>query len=169
LKLDRTLLLYSMLFFACAEFFLIPFAGHMSDRIGRKRQYLIGAAATIVLSFVFFMLLDLKQPLFIFAAALVGALAHSTVYGPQAALIAEQFTPRMRYSGASIGYQLASIIAGGPAPLVATWLFSIYKTGTAVATYMAICAAIAFVAVSLMKDYSGKDISQEYDHVPLKE
>jgi MFS family permease len=169
LKLDRTLLLYSMLFFACAEFFLIPFAGHLSDRIGRKRQYLIGAAATIVLSFVFFMLLDLKQPLFIFAAALVGALTHSTVYGPQAALIAEQFTPRMRYSGASIGYQLASIIAGGPAPLVATWLFSIYKTGTAVAIYMAICAAIAFVAVSMMKDYSGKDISQEYDHATLEE
>jgi hypothetical protein len=75
----------------------------------------------------------------------------------------------MRYSGASIGYQLASIIAGGPAPLVATWLFSIYKTGTAVAIYMAICAAIAFVAVSMMKDYSGKDISQEYDHAALEQ
>jgi MFS family permease len=169
LKLDRTLLLYSMLFFACAEFFLVPFAGHMSDRIGRKRQYLIGAAATVVLGFVFFWLLDMKSPVFIFAAAFVAAIAHSTVYGPQAALIAEQFTPRMRYSGASIGYQLASIIAGGPAPLMATWLFSIYKSGTAVAIYMAICAAIAFVAVCFMKDYSGKDISQEYDLVTLEE
>ena len=67
------------------------------------------------------------------------------MYGPQAALIAEAFTPRLRYSGASLGYQLASIIAGGPAPLIATALFATYHTGYAVAIYIAACAVISLI------------------------
>jgi hypothetical protein len=84
-------------------------------------------------------------------------------YGPQPALIAESFTPRLRYSGASLGYQLASIIAGGPAPIIATALFAAYHTGYAVAIYIAGCAVISLVAASFMPDYTGKDISAEYD------
>ena len=94
-----------------------------------------------------------------------GAIPHSIVYGTQASLIAEQFTPRMRYSGASIGYQLASIIAGGPAPIVAAWLFSVYKTCTSIAIYICICALIGFVATLFMTEYSHKDISEEYKSV----
>jgi hypothetical protein len=71
----------------------------------------------------------------------------------------------MRYSGASIGYQLASIIAGGPAPIVAAWLFSIYKSGTSIAVYICICALIGFVATLFMTEYSNKDISEEYKNV----
>ena len=82
-------------------------------------------------------------------------------YGPQAALIAESFTPRLRYSGASLGYQLASLIAGGPAPLIATALFAAYHTGYAIAGYIAVLSVISFVAASLMPDYTGKDISAE--------
>jgi metabolite-proton symporter len=163
LKVSRDLLLNAVLVFSVLEFVLIPLSGYLSDRIGRKRMYLIGAGIMMVTSFVFFGLLDTRNPFLIFLALLLAAAAHSSVYGPQAALIAEQFTPRMRYSGASIGYQLASIIAGGPAPLIATWLFATYHSWLAVAVYMFCCACIAFIATLFMKEYSSKDISLEYD------
>ena len=162
LKLPRELLLNAILAFSVVEFFLVPLAGHLSDRIGRKRMYLIGAGMNVVVSFLFFWLLGIATPVSVFAAVLLGALAHSAVYGPQAALIAEQFTPRLRYSGASIGYQLASIIAGGPAPLIAAWLLATYRSGTVIAVYLACCALAGFIAVVFMKEYSGEDVSSEY-------
>src|SRR5262249_49884917 len=76
-------------------------------------------------------------------------------------LIAEAFTPRLRYSGSSLGYQLASLIAGGPAPLIATALFAHYQTGFAIAIYIAACAAVSLVSAALMPDYTGKDIAME--------
>ena len=85
------------------------------------------------------------------------------MYGPQAALIAECFTGRLRYSGASIGYQLASVVAGGPAPLVATALFAEFKSGFAIALYVLLCAFISFASAALLPDDSNRDISQEYD------
>ena len=165
LKMDKTFFLNAMLVFAAIEFFLIQFFGHMSDRIGRKNMYLIGAVTMIVCSFLFFALLDSGNPVLVFVGAILGSLPHAMVYGPQAALIAEQFTPRMRYSGASLGYQLASIIAGGPSPLIAAWLFQTYKSGMVIAWYMAICAVIAFVATLFMVDYSRKEVDEEYAHV----
>jgi MFS family permease len=84
------------------------------------------------------------------------------LYGPQAALIAESFTGRLRYSGSSLGYQLASIIAGGPAPLIATALLAHYHSGYAIALYIAACCVISLVAAALMPDYTGKDVSAEY-------
>jgi len=87
--------------------------------------------------------------------------AGQTFHRHCAALIAEAFTPRLRYSGASLGYQLASIIAGGPAPLIATWLFAQYASGYAIAIYIAACAVVSFIATLLMPDYTGKDISDE--------
>jgi MFS family permease len=168
LKVSRDLLLYSVIAFSVVELFTIPLAGYLSDRIGRKRMYLIGACINFVVAFLFFGLLSTKNPLLIVVGILLGAIAHSSVYGPQAALIAEQFTPRMRYSGASIGYQLASIIAGGPAPLIAAALLATYKSGTPIAVYVAICAVIGFLAASFMTEYSRKDISSEYEHVGRK-
>jgi hypothetical protein len=79
-----------------------------------------------------------------------------SAYGPQAALIAESFTGRLRYSGASLGYQLASVIAGGPAPLIATWLFVKYNSAYAVAAYIFVCAVLTLIATAMMKDYTGK-------------
>jgi hypothetical protein len=98
----------------------------------------------------------------IFLAVILSLIPHDMQYGPQAALIAESFTGRLRYSGASLGYQLASIIAGGPAPLIAAWLFATYRSPYAIAIYIAICAVITLVATALMTDYTGKDISGEY-------
>jgi hypothetical protein len=88
-----------------------------------------------------------------------------TCYGPEAALIAESFSPRLRYSGTSLGYQLASIIAGGPSPFIATALFASYKATLPIAIYIALCAVIGIVATALLTDYTNKDISAEYKGV----
>jgi hypothetical protein len=85
------------------------------------------------------------------------------MYGPQAALIAESFTGRLRYSGCSLGYQLASVIAGGPAPLIATWLYGRYETPYAIAAYIGVCAVISLVATALMTDYTGKNLESEHE------
>jgi hypothetical protein len=79
------------------------------------------------------------------------------MYGPQAALIAESFSARVRYSGASLGYQLSSIIAGGPAPVVATWLLGRYHSGMAIALFILVCAIISLVATSMLRDYTNRD------------
>src|SRR5262249_3502105 len=100
-------------------------------------------------------------PLFI--AIVLSLIPHDMQYGPQAALIAVAFTPRLRYSGSSLGYQLASAIAGGPAPLGATALFAAYHSGYAISIYMAACVVVSLVSTAFMPDYTGKDISMEYD------
>jgi len=77
-------------------------------------------------------------------------------------LIAECFTPRLRYSGSSIGYQLASITAGGPAPMIAAALLAWTGSGYAIACYIAATAVVTIIATVLMPDYTNKDISQEH-------
>jgi hypothetical protein len=83
------------------------------------------------------------------------------MYGPQAALIAECFMPRLRYSGASLGFHLASIIAGGPAPLIATALLAATGSGYSVAIYILACVIVSIVATIFLPDYTNRDISQE--------
>lgn len=95
-------------------------------------------------------------------AVLLSLPIHDMQYGPQATFIAE-FTGRLRYSGASLGYHLASITAGGPAPLIATFLFAVYTSSVPVAIYMAICAAISIVSAALLEERSHRDMSVEYD------
>ncbi len=146
---------------ALVSFISIPLFGHLSDRIGRKRMYLIGVVTVGVYGFIYFGLLDTQSAPVVFLAIVLSLIPHDMQYGPQAALIAESFTPRLRYSGASLGYQLASIVAGGPAPLIALWLFHTYNTGYAVALYIAACAVISLIAASMMPDYTGKSIDDE--------
>jgi hypothetical protein len=126
-------------------------------------MYLIGAVGVGLFGFAYFAMLDTAAPWLVFAAIVLSLIPHDIQYGPQAALIAEAFTPRLRYSGASLGYQLASVIAGGPAPLIATALFAAFHTGYAIAIYIAACAVVSLVSAALMPDYTGKDISAEYD------
>ena len=163
LKVSRDFLLTAVLCAAVLSFFSIPFFGHLSDRIGRKRMYTIGAVTTGVFGFVYFGLLGTGSVVVIFIAIVLSLIPHDMMYGPQAALIAESFTGRLRYSGSSLGYQLASIIAGGPAPLIATWLYGTYGTPYAIAGYIAVCAIITLIAVAMMTDYTGKDIEGEYE------
>ena len=163
LKVSRDLLLAAVLVASLVSFVSIPLAGHMSDRFGRKRVYIIGAVLTGLFGWVYFSLLDTLMPFWIFIAIILSLIPHDIMYGPQAALIAESFTGRVRYSGASIGYQLASIIAGGPAPLIAAALFAKYQSWVAISVYITICAVISVVSAAMLKDYTGKDISAEYD------
>jgi len=163
LKMDRNFILFAVMTAAVVSFVTIPLAGHISDLIGRRKMYLIGVVATGLFGFLYFGMVDTAIPSAVFIAIVLSLIPHDIQYGPQAALIAESFTPRLRYSGASLGYQFASIIAGGPAPLIATALFATYKTGYAIAIYIAACAVISAVAAAFMPDYTGKDISVEYD------
>ncbi len=163
LKLSRDLILSAVLVAALVSFVTIPLSGHISDLIGRRRMYLIGAATMGLFGFLYFGMLDTAIPSAVFIAIVLSLIPHDMQYGPQAALIAEAFTPRLRYSGSSLGYQLASIIAGGPAPIIATALFAAYHSGYAIAIYIALCAAVSLVSAAFMPDYTGRDISTEYD------
>jgi MFS family permease len=163
LHMSRNLVLTAVLAASVVSFVTIPLSGHISDRIGRKRMYLIGAALTGVFGFLYFGMLDTAAPVAVFVAIVLSLIPHDMQYGPQAALIAEAFTPRLRYSGASMGYQLASIIAGGPAPLIATALFARFQSGYAISIYIAACAVVSLIATAMMPDYTGQDISMEYD------
>ncbi|HEY6980960.1 MFS transporter [Reyranella sp.] len=163
LKMSRDFVLTAVLCASVLSFVTIPLCGHISDRIGRRKMYLIGAAVTGLFGFLYFGMIDTAIPSAVFIAIVLSLIPHDMMYGPQAALIAEAFTPRLRYSGASLGYQLASIIAGGPAPLIATALFAAYHTGYAIAIYIAACAVVSLISAALMPDYTGKDISAEYD------
>jgi MFS family permease len=161
LHMSRDLILAAVMVAACVSFFTIPLAGHFSDQIGRKKMYLIGVVLMGLFGFVYFGMVDTAIPALVFIAIVLSLIPHDLQYGPQAALIAESFTPRLRYSGASLGYQLASIIAGGPAPLIATALFAAYKSGYAIAVYIAICAIISFIATAMMPDFTGKSIADD--------
>jgi MFS family permease len=163
LHMSRDLILSAVLVASCVSFITIPLSGHISDRIGRRKMYIIGAIVMGLFGFFYFGMLATAIPVMVFIAIVLSLIPHDMMYGPQAALIAEAFTPRLRYSGASLGYQLASVIAGGPAPLIATALFATYHTGYAVAIYIAACALVSLVSAGLMPDYTGMDISAEYD------
>jgi MFS family permease len=163
LHMSRNLVLAAVLAAASVSFVSIPVFGHISDRIGRKKMYLIGAVLTGLFGFPYFAMVDTAIPLTVFVAIVLSLIPHDMQYGPQGAFIAEAFTPRLRYSGSSLGYQFASVIAGGPAPLVATALFAAYHSGFAIAVYIAACAVIGALSAALMPDFTGKDISAEYD------
>jgi hypothetical protein len=114
-----------------------------------------------VFGFIYFAMVDTASPALVFIAIFLSLIPHDLQYGPQAAFIAESFTPNLRYSGASLGYQLASIIAGGPAPIIATALFAAYHTGYAISAYIAVLCVISFIAAAMMPDYTGRDISDD--------
>jgi MFS family permease len=163
LHMSRNFILTAVLAASFVSFFSIPLFGHLSDRIGRRKMYIIGAVLCGLFAFPYFGLLGTGIPSAVFIAIVLSLVPHDMMYGPQAALIAEAFTPRLRYSGSSLGYQFASVIAGGPAPLIATALFAAYHTGYAIAIYLAVCAAISVISTMCMPDYTNKDVSAEYD------
>src|SRR6266513_5949972 len=116
---SRDFILSAILVQAVLGFIWVVIAGYLSDFVGRKKMYMIGAVISGLWGFVYFGMLDTKVPWLIFLGVALSLVPIMNLYGPQAALIAESFSPRLRYSGTSLGYQLASIIAGGPSPFIA--------------------------------------------------
>ena len=154
LKMDRTIGLNGLLVASFIATFIGPLWGALSDRIGRRPVYLWGALACGILAFPFFWMLDTKVPAIIMLAVVVPVvLGHAAMYGPQASFLSEMFSARVRYSGASLGYQLASIFAGGLSPLVATALLT-YGKGepTYVALYMILLVVITAVSIAFAKE-----------------
>ena len=158
LHIDRNFLLTAVLAASALSFVLIPLFGHLSDRLGRKRVYITGAILTGLYGFVYFRLLDTTMPGLVFLAILLSLIPHDVMYGPQAALIAESFPAHLRYSGASLGYQLSSVIAGGPAPLIAAWLLGRYHSGMAIAIFILACAIVSVLSTMALTDRTNKEL-----------
>lgn len=177
LGLQKTLILNAITIAAVVELFTIPLFSALSDRFSRRTWYLIGCVLMIAFAFPYFLLMNSGSPgLFILAVVLSLALFHAWVYGPQAALIAERFGTRARYSGASLGYQLAAPFAGGLAPIIALLLLNgttnlaalglpkvtiAISAGSwqSVSIYIVVLGVISFLSVLGLKELSKADIS----------
>jgi metabolite-proton symporter len=158
---SKTFALAAILSAAALEVAVVPFYGHMSDRVGRKKIYMTGAALTGVYGFLLFAAMNSGLALIAFLGVFLALIPHGMQYGPQASLIAESFPTSLRYAGAGLGYQLASVIAGGPAPLVATWLLAHTGSEYSIAAAILGCSIITLAAVALMRDYSRDDIDDD--------
>ncbi|WP_206997664.1 MFS transporter [Trinickia mobilis] len=146
LALGRDFMLNAVLIAAVVACFALPFFGYVADRIGRRRTYMSAAICMMLFAFPYFAMLDSRLPIAVIGGTVVLMVIHAALYGSQAAYIAESFPARIRYSGASLGYQGASIIAGGPAPLISLWLFQTFHSGYAVAAYLAVMSLVSVCA-----------------------
>jgi MFS family permease len=150
LGLSKDSLLNDTLVAAAIGLASVPFFGYLSDLIGRRLMYGIGIVCIGLYAFPYFGLLNTKVAGLVLLAIVLSLFFHDMQYGPQAALIAESFGPATRYSGAGLGYQLASVIAGGPAPLIAAAILSSTGSSTYISWYLVGCAVIAMIALLLM-------------------
>jgi metabolite-proton symporter len=155
--LTRGQALNAMLIGTAIEVPLIPIFAALSDKVGRRPIYFLGAVGIAVWGFAFFRLIDTGQTPLIVLAIVGGLLCHALMYGPQAAFIAELFPTRMRYSGASLAYQATSIFAGSLAPIIALALLGWFKSWVPIAIYLAIAGAIS--AFSALKARETKGLS----------
>ena len=161
---SRNLLLSGLVAMTVLGFITVPIAGLLTDRIGRRKVFISGCVLVAVFTFVYFAMLDTKVPELIFIAMALSFIPIMIMYAAESSLIAESFTPRLRYSGASIGYQSASIIAGGPAPFIATWLFSTYHSSFPIGIYACVCAVISICSALMLPDRTNKDIAHEVNY-----
>jgi metabolite-proton symporter len=155
LHLSRSVALNGVLVGAALGALTMPLWGWLSDRIGRRPVYGFGAAGLIVWAFVFYPLLETRSPALIVLAMAVGVTVHSAMNGPQGAFIAELFPTRIRYSGASLCYQVTSIVGGSWAPLISLALYKQYHSSLPVSIYLAGSCAVSLIAVVLAKETKG--------------
>ena len=156
LGLAKSVGLNAVLIGSAVHFVTIPLWGLLSDHVGRRRVYLFGAVGMAVWGFVFFALLDTKSFPMIALATTVGLVLHGAMYGPQAAFFSELFGTRVRYSGASVGYQLASIAAGAVAPLIAVALLNAWGSTLPVSLYLLAMCLLTVVAVLVARETRGE-------------
>ena len=171
LGLDRQAMLFTVLISSFAQIFFLTAWSALSDRVGRRPVYLAGALLLGLWGFPMFWLVDTKSFVLITLALTFGQLFLSMMYGPQAALFSEMFSSRVRYSGASMGYQLASVFAGGLAPTIMVSLLAYTGTSLSVSFYILVMAAITFISVYLITEtYEGEmteDLAEE-ERVPAR-
>ncbi|MBI5775423.1 MAG: MHS family MFS transporter [Verrucomicrobia bacterium] len=161
LGMAKSTVLNGVLLASAVQFFLIPVFGALSDRVGRRPVYLAGAVFMALFAFPFFWLVDTKTTAGVWTAIVIGLVGHSAMYGPQAAFFSELFGTSVRYSGASLGYQLASPLAGGLAPLIAAGLLK-WSGGQPwpIAVYLIGMAVITIVSVWLAAETHRTDLNQ---------
>ncbi len=160
LQLDRQVILNGILIASAAQFVAVPCFGALSDRVGRRPIYLFGAVFTALFAMPFFLLVNTQTPgLITLALVLAVAVGHAAMYGPQAAFFSELFGTRVRYSGVSLGYQLASPFAGGLAPIIAAVLIK-WSSGNPwpVAVYLIITCLITITAIRFAKETFDTDL-----------
>ena len=157
-KESRSLALNALLIGAAVQFFAIPLFALLSDRIGRRPVYALGAFGLAAWCFVMFGLLGSGDHVSIVLALVVGLVLHGAMYGPQAAFITELFPTRIRYSGVSLAYQLTSIVAGSLAPIIALWLYKEYGSATPVAIYVGTACLISGVSALLARETRGIEL-----------
>jgi len=160
LGLSRGLALNAVLAGAALQLVTIPLFGALSDRVGRRPVTLFGAVGSAVWIFVFFPLLDTKSSALIVLAAVVALFFHAAMWAPLAAFISELFGTRVRYSGASLGFQLAGVVGGGLAPLIAVSLFARFDSTLPVSIYVAAALAITVLSIFVATETSKVDLEE---------
>jgi metabolite-proton symporter len=152
LGLPESVMLIGVLGSSAVNLALIPLFALLSDRIGRRPVYLAGALGTVLVAFPVFWLIDTKVTFLIFVGLLIGGAANSAMYGPQAAMFAEMFSAEVRYSGASLGYQIGAVLGGGLAPLIAASLYQATGTSASISAYLLVMALITLVSAYLLAE-----------------
>jgi MFS transporter, MHS family, shikimate and dehydroshikimate transport protein len=163
LGLSRNVILNAVLISATVLFVALPSFAALSDRFGRRPVYIAGAVGMGLLAFPFWWLFDSRDPGLIVLALILGQLSMAAMYGPQAAFFSELFGSRVRYTGASLGYQLAAVLGGGLSPFIATQL--LVDSGGAswpIAAYMLALALVSVVSVYLVKETHRSEIADEH-------
>jgi metabolite-proton symporter len=164
LGLPRTTALTAVLVGSACQLVLIPLFGALSDRVGRRPVYLVGAVGAALWAFAFFALLDTRSFAAILIATVVALGFHAAMYGPQAAFVAELFSTRLRYSGASLGYQIAGVLGGALAPIISIALLRRYHTPLAVCLYVVVALLVTVVALAFAPETRGIDPQTEYEN-----